>query len=253
MIRKEIIAGKELVFDSDKHRYWLNGVEAPAVTTIVGQLDKSNQLVWWNSNLIVEYLHDEFDKFTSGEMELNPENTGRILSQARVHHEELREKAADLGSRAHRLIEADLNIGEFTEKEFVVDDDLEPSYSAYLNWKESFEIFKPIATEIMTYGDYPCLYAGTADWIINLDNRILLGDIKTSKAIYPEYLIQLSAYRKSLTETNGIEIESMGILRLDKVTGIPEWMEFSDAQYKLAFRIFKHLCKVWHYRRDLKI
>ena len=37
------------------------------------------------------------------------------------------------------------------------------------------------------------LYAGTADFIAKVDGKLTIGDFKTSKAIYPEAALQLSA------------------------------------------------------------
>ena len=39
-------------------------------------------------------------------------------------------------------------------------------------------------------------FGGTADWIIEKDNKIILCDFKTSKSVYPYMLLQLAAYSK---------------------------------------------------------
>jgi hypothetical protein len=54
---------------------------------------------------------------------------------------------------------------------------------------------------------------------------------KTGKGIYPESRYQVAAYRSvtALTEDTKISnVQGCGVLRLDKVTGMPDWNDTSN-------------------------
>ena len=52
----------------------------------------------------------------------------------------------------------------------------------------------------------------------------------------PEYPLQLSSYRKAFTQRTDINVDSMGILRMDKERGEPFWKEYEYyEQYRDAF------------------
>lgn len=95
--------------------------------------------------------------------------------------------AADLGTWGHTWIEADL-LGEFG-----------PEITEF--WQEEiaeqWEIFKfehdirPILVEQIVYN--PIGYAGTLDFIVELDGEIWLLDGKSSRKIMPAHRMQLSA------------------------------------------------------------
>lgn len=63
-------------------------------------------------------------------------------------------------------------------------------------------------------------YGGTLDFIGNLDGKLILGDFKTSGAVYPEYLMQVAAYAKAYEECTGNKIDGgYHILRFSKENG----------------------------------
>jgi len=52
----------------------------------------------------------------------------------------------------------------------------------------------------------------------------------------PEYPLQLSSYRNAFTQRTDINVDSMGILRLDKESGEPFWKKYEYyEQYRDAF------------------
>ena len=67
--------------------------------------------------------------------------------------------------------------------------DLWQMIEAFHIW-ESEHTFKPVGTELTLFGDG---YAGTADWIGELDGEMTLGDDKTSRIIYDSHEAQLAA------------------------------------------------------------
>jgi len=99
-------------------------------------------------------------------------------------------------------------------------------------------------------------YAGTLDLIGTLKGELYVIDFKTSKAIYePDYIMQVSAYKHAAEEgmycDNGEwkdsqqEIKGLGVLRLDKMTGLPEWKPYTQKDSGRAFAMFMELLKYW--------
>lgn len=94
--------------------------------------------------------------------------------------------AADYGTMAHAWLESHLN-GVQVDLEALP----EPSrnaVNAYLKWQEDHKL-ETIKTE-ETFYNCKLNYAGTADWVGNLDGVLSLGDWKTSTGIFFNYAIQ---------------------------------------------------------------
>ena len=61
-------------------------------------------------------------------------------------------------------------------------------------------------------------YAGTADLIVRLQDKLWLLDIKTSNSLHTSYDLQLAAYAQAWNETHNEKVERTGILWLKAST-----------------------------------
>lgn len=92
------------------------------------------------------------------------------------------------------------------------------AYSAFEFWckgtqLEILDCEVPVVSEAHRFG-------GTLDFIGKLNGKLVLGDFKTSGAVYPEYLMQVAAYAKAYEETSGKKIDGgYHILRFSKENG----------------------------------
>jgi hypothetical protein len=88
-----------------------------------------------------------------------------------------------------------------------------------LKFAEFWNTHKPelIATEYHLFSDKH-KYAGTADLIIRLKDKIWLVDVKTSNSLHTSYDLQLASYAKAWNETHDIPVEETGILWLKAST-----------------------------------
>lgn len=196
--------------------------------------------------------------------------------------EAAKQAAGDKGSAVHLAIEMILNGLEFRIDTKVQDKarssdveiyERELSYEelvcvqSFLNWKAEIEkewVVETLASETVVISDiHQC--GGTADWICRLTNRttgvveMWLIDFKTSKQIWREYELQLSAYRELLTNgenpikarnSNGTETDDVvdltglkaGILQLgyDRNKAGYKFTEIAD-----AFPLFKVAQQIW--------
>lgn len=99
---------------------------------------------------------------------------------------EIGKEAADHGTLAHAWIEAHLQGRDITQ------DSLTPearnAVAQMLIWEKEHHL-ETIQTE-QTFYNCKLNYAGTADWLGNLDGELSLGDWKTSSGIFLNYIIQ---------------------------------------------------------------
>lgn len=225
-------------FDSVHHKYYIDEIKFPSVTTILSLLDKSQPLMQWATNIAIEYIKEHID-------ELQIKTSGQIFYAAKRQHRELKEHAADIGTRTHLLIERFLKEQPYED---LIDEETFKPFSAFRNWLEN-RSFKLIDGERIVWNK-KYRVAGTVDIVGNIDGKVCLLDLKTSKAIYPEMLLQISAYRKMYEEVTNTKIQKLSILRLDKITGNFEWKEYTIKEYRKALKMFIYLTKYWHLKND---
>ena len=97
---------------------------------------------------------------------------------------------------------------------------------------------KPIELEFTVYGDY---WAGTLDYYGMFNGKLYIIDFKTSKQHFPnEHGPQVAAYRSRVNR----KVEGCGVLRLDKITGYPDWEDYSDDYHK-HLESFNHMVPIY--------
>jgi len=198
-----------------------NGVYAPGVTTVLRLLAKP-ALIHWAWKLGIEG----------------------------VDYRKRRDKAGDIGSCAHYMIECDIKKidPDMTEYSATTIDKAENAYLAWVDWCRGFGSYTDIGCEIQLVGDG---YGGTLDWVIRKDGKLILVDFKTSSGIFPEMVYQLAAY-KNLWNINNPDdiIGECYILRIGKEDGVFEQRRYVDLEREL--KIFKHLLIVYSLIKEVK-
>jgi len=223
----------------------------PSVTTILGLLSKP-ALIAWSANVGVDYIKENLiDKILKGEVsleELKEIDTSEIVRQAKKYHKEKKEQAANIGSKVHHAIQKFLVAKDGEQVE--VDEDIKKPFYAFLDWFESNKV-EPIP-EFIEYTVWSEEgYAGTEDLVAYVNGKLYLIDFKTSKAIYPEMVMQIAAYFYAFKErVPFLEPEVGGILRLDKETGFPEFNEYEVAELEINQKKFLYLVKYWHLDKE---
>jgi len=158
--------------------------------------------------------------------------------------------AARIGTLAHYLVQCDLteetpDTSEYGKLEI---DQAENSLLSYYEWKKSRSI-KALENELPLvsekYG-----YGGTIDCYCLMDGDYWFLDFKTGKAIYPEMLIQLAAYRNLLIE-NGFDVKKARILRIgrDETEGFEER---SISDFETYWQIFEHCLAIYNLQKIIK-
>lgn len=192
------------------------GEIVPGVTTILG-----GQLAW-NKNVLIAWA--------------------RRSALAGQDPDKIRDEAADSGTCTHYLIECHIKGVEPDPKDFTAAqiDKAETGFLAFLDWEKSCELDYlkleyGVVSENLRYG-------GTCDIIAKKNGSLWLLDIKTSKAVYPEHKIQVSAYREAYEEQEQERINECHIIQLSKDTGGFQHHKLTPVELTYGWEVFK-LCR----------
>lgn len=213
--------------------YTIDSIEVPSVTTVLGCLDKSESLIPWAVRQCTKFIREN-----KGDRETYP-TLDKLLASAENNWRNVRDEAADTGTRVHGIIERHIKktgippVGEPVP---------ELAYNAFKQWEELHGVHW-VKSELQIF--HPSeFYAGTLDAITLFEGKNYVIDFKTSNGFYDTYGMQIAAYA-SAARMAGIEVEGCGILRLDKTTGLPEWRDFSHRMDR-DYQAFLHLLDFWY-------
>lgn len=152
------------------------GVAVPGVTTVLGATIPKPALLAWAYNCGVK--GEDFRK--------------------------VKDKAADVGTIAHWLIELHLKGLEPDTSNFAPADlaKAENAVIKFLSWWDAGK-FEYVASEMQLVSVSG--FGGTLDILAKQNDELILIDLKTSKGIYDEYWFQLAAYAYLYCENNPFE------------------------------------------------
>jgi hypothetical protein len=110
-----------------------------------------------------------------------------------LDYKKVSKEAADIGTIAHLMVEADLHGKVFDTSAYPVEqvDKAENAFLAFLEWKRLVD-FQVVGTEISLV-DEELGVGGTCDHVLMKGKRVM-ADLKTSKAVYGEYWAQVAVY-----------------------------------------------------------
>lgn len=208
------------MFDPKAHAYMWAGNYVPGVTTILQTLGKP-ALVPWAAKVTGDYFY-------------NAVNSGRtdyaaILKEAKAAHRNIAKDAADIGQNVHLYAECTFKKLPLPE---LLTDQAKRGVEAFHKWLDAHKV-EVLASErrIFSHEHY---YAGTCDFVANIDGKKVVGDIKTSSGIYPEMRLQTAAYQHALQEEKKITFDERLIIRFDKKSGDFEAKTFGDFDLDFA-------------------
>jgi hypothetical protein len=190
----------------------ITGVAVPSVTTILGVLDKP-ALPRWAAKETAMYAVENVESWRG----LDPVSAVELLKGAPWR---MSKGAADAGTDAHAYCEELLTAimqGRALPEAVVNDSLFAPLHgNALRNVRALIEAIKPIpiAIEVGAWSNAHG-YAGTFDNLCIVDGLLTMVDVKSSKAVYPEMALQLSAYRfaDSALFADGTELPMPNIAR----------------------------------------
>jgi hypothetical protein len=162
------------------------GDQVPGVTTVIGVLDKPALVGWANR-----------------------------LGLQGIDSNKYRDESASIGTLAHYLIVCELaeqepDLNNFTPEQVRR---AEWSLKSFHNWRQRHTL-EPVLVEKALVSDEH-RFGGMVDFFGIVDGKPTLLDFKTSKAIYAEHKIQVSAYTKLLI-THGHKPHEVRVLQIGR-------------------------------------
>lgn len=165
--------------------------------------------------------------------------------------EAIKHAAGDKGSKVHKAIEDILKGGEIKIDARYLNPSTEQlgeltpqEYECLMSFVDWLSQTNPevISTEYNVWNDQEG-YAGTVDMKLRIDGEIWIVDIKTSLNIWPEYELQLSAYRHADPEVQRTAILQVGYTRNKN-------QKFKFTEIEDRFELFLSAKKIWAYETE---
>jgi len=195
------------------------GEIVPGVTTII------DSQLGWNKRILIAWARREA---------LAGRDPNKILEQA-----------GDIGSVVHKLIEAHIksaienkkieaDLKDFSQADI---DKAENAFIAYLDWEKRNNLVY-VASEMQIVSKV-WRYGGTIDILAKNNGKLWLIDPKSSKGIYPEFVVQVAAYKFAYeTEIENGFIDEIHLLHLGKENGSFADHKLSDEEILNAWDVF---------------
>jgi len=202
-----------------------NGQPVPGVTTVIKTLSESEGLIHWAWG----------------------------LGKKGVDYRAVRQKAADVGTLTHDLIEAHLR--GTTPPTCKDKDMLAKAVRAFDSWQSWFDgqdirvqaFERPLVSEAHGFG-------GTIDATgLSYDSTFLLVDWKTSKRLYAEYLAQIGGYAILLAENEIAQPKGAVLMRADKEKDMTwDVLRLDHSQLRSAGNAFLSALSAYKARERMK-
>ena len=228
----------------------------PSVTTILQVIAKPALVKWAENTAKAETINAAADLYIDlGKMAKGtPPMTraayvasleSRLGKQRATERESA--KATEIGSQAHALVEWDVRkrLGQIVGPRPAATQAAEWAFMAFEDWANSVN-FTPIFTEF-TVHSMTHRYAGTTDMLALVDGRRVVIDLKTSKSIYAEYFLQVSAYARGLDEMGHGPVDGAMVLRLPKNETDPAFEAVDAVDIDGLFSAFLSVRQVWQW------
>lgn len=186
-------------FDKARHVYTWDGKPLTGVTTILSVIAKP-ALIQWAANETIKHISEALDREMNDGIEID---WPKLLEDARYAHRKKKEAAADAGTLFHAWAERWIK-SKCKLKTLPKDPAAQKMAENFINWARANKV-KFLASEKQVYSRN-FWYAGTFDFLAEINGELMVGDIKTSTGIYGrEYFAQMAGYQLALEEMEGYQ------------------------------------------------
>lgn len=234
----------ELVEKNGQHFYSTDNKATlwPGVTTILSVISKP-YLMPWVAKVCGEHTKKILTRVAT-KYALSPRFIETLYKRSKKQHLLIRDRAADIGSRAHGIFDAMTKakalIGEKTD----VDPDIQVAVDGFISWIG----LKTLKIELgdTKIADTTLGYGGSLDALASdPSGRLVVVDYKTSNRISPDYALQVSAYCNAFAKTYGLDyLPEAYIVRFGKEKPEIEVVKVADVPY--FFKAFTHALNLYN-------
>jgi hypothetical protein len=243
----------DLLFDKRLHSYKVGEEIVPSATKVLGVISKP-ALVPWALKMGVEWFEgkvfkDEESSANGTHVYKSPLGLDSIIKGIKSAHRQTSTSAINIGTITHDWVEDAINfhIKGGVIPELPTQEEALNSIDAFKAWVQENDIEWISAEEKLYHRKHK--YAGTVDALANINGEYCVIDWKTSKAVYPEYHLQVAAYAKAVEDMYEKKVDATYILRCDKVTGRFEAVRSTDIAknfraFLAALTLYKRLKEI---------
>jgi hypothetical protein len=227
------------------YRNPVTGDLVPSVTNVIGTLSKGEALTRWSAKMVAETAY----RMRNALPNMEETEAVDLLKSSPWNRSK---RASERGTDIHAYLEARLN-GLAPEP---LSDDAMPYKDAADDWFEyAGASLEEVQTEVTMF--HPG-YAGTTDLIAKQDGKWVVADFKTSKQIWDEAALQLSALAACLTLADGSLVpwrdEHGGLVDQPELLvvriGVDGWQEKVVADPHGSLVAFFGLLDAWHWKHQ---
>ena len=194
--------GKKIEFNQEKHVYIHNNEYVVGMSTILGKL-ASPMLENWKINNIVNAIKKEMER-----QEIPIDKIQDIVLNAKTNAKKQGDNILNIGSMVHKFCEMWLKGEKFAEPSDPVVKSCFDKFKKF--WKK--HKLKLAESEKILYSERG--FCGTLDLVaIDPKGNLWLIDIKTSKGIFINMILQVHGYKLAYEEQTGKKINKMYIVK----------------------------------------
>lgn len=189
----------------------------PGVTGVLSVINKPALVNWSRKSALEAVRAQLLERFPSLALTTKGRKVGfnlvdidEILAVAAKRPDQLKDDAADLGTKAHAYIDTIVKGGKISN----IPDDILTPVMAFAEWWDGsgMEFLSgDLKVASLEHG-----YGGSLDALGIRGSTLVLLDWKTSKALYDEYALQVAAYAKAFEEMYGVVVEEAVCVRFRK-------------------------------------
>lgn len=230
------------LLETDKGHFYKTPIgEFPSVTTIlkIGGGNKSGALLGWVAKLNAEYYEKLLRDISEGVRKIKWDDIDPIIKEGKALHRKKKDDTADQGTRLHKAIETYLEFKTATTDPLIVD-----QFNEFLKWEKEIGLVSE-KSEMKIY--HTAGFAGTMDIVGTIKGKRYVIDIKTSSAVYPEWVLQIGAYRAAYQQMTAEDVEGGAILRIGR-DGVLQFKEYTVDELELGYS--KFLCLLKYYQLE---
>lgn len=259
-----------ITYEDGPHKYWIDGEEVASVTQILEKTEAKPALPWWgmrvgmaaiihamgssswaelaNANTYREILAGKPEPgrefFTRNDKKRKKPKTlvEALCIDNRLSTNHVKEDAGDRGTAIHDAMEA-LGAGVMPDI-----DDFPVEFHGYIEglmrwWLDHEPDF--VHQEVIV-GSKELRYAGRFDKVLTYNkgphqDKLILSDLKTSKAVYLSHLVQLDGY-----EVGWVEMGAGPLFDAKHVLNVPGDGSYQIVESKLERGTFRKRAELYH-------
>ena len=197
------------------HIHTLDGKPLIGITTALSVIAKP-ALIQWAANMAIDYVEKEVKEIvTFKDVFALGDEWSRVLKEAKTAHRRKKEEAGEKGTDVHAVVEEIVkNAIEFHGGRVRTGKNPTKQIQLFIDWAIDNKV-KFLESEKHLYSEKYWI-GGICDMVFEIEGRKYVGDVKTSKAIYPENFLQMAGYRLMLEDMGEKDFHGSMVVRLGK-------------------------------------